>query len=154
MNWLLNFGRWTFGVLVLLWFLAPSRLGAQVSPHVPPNRLAQLQVPQPLVDVSSPVSLTAAFDPPTVQVGGKVFFRATVDAAEESIQWPEQMPVPAELKFLAQARGQIPGGAGGGLSSRHSLSLRVPGNGTRPFCHFQPGGERVWPAGENSRGGP
>jgi hypothetical protein len=111
---MLNLGCWMFGVGVLLLFLAPSQLVAQVSPHVSPNGLAQLQVAQPLVDVSSPVSVTAAFDPPTVQVGGKVFFRATVDAAQESIQWPEQIPAPAELKFLAQARGQIlevqPGG--------------------------------------------
>jgi hypothetical protein len=67
----------------------------------------QLQVAQPAVDVSSPVTATAAFDPPVVRVGEKSFYRVTVDATESSIQWPEKISAPPELQFGPGARGQL-----------------------------------------------
>lgn len=107
LSWLLLFG--------------PSLLVAQTPPQVPLNAQAQLQVPQPPVDVSSPVTATTSFDPPTARVGEKVFYRAAVDATESSVQWPETIPATAGLKFDPVARGQI---------------TRASGNDLRPLTVF------------------
>jgi hypothetical protein len=94
------------GLLSALLLASPA-LSAQTPPHIPPNALAQLQVPQPPPDLSAPVTVGASFDPPTARVGEKIFYRVTVGAPEPSIRWPERIPAPAELKFGAAARGQI-----------------------------------------------
>jgi hypothetical protein len=86
---------------------APFLLQAQTPPALPPGALSQLQVAQPPVDVSAPVSAVATFDPPVVRVGEKTFYRVTVDATESSIQWPNKIAAPAELKFGRNARGQV-----------------------------------------------
>ena len=99
-----NFGIYVVFPLVLL--IAPL-LNAQTPPQLPPGGLVQLQVAQPAVDVSSPVTATAQFDPPVVRVGEKTFYRVSVDATESSIQWPEELPVPGELRFGAKRSGQI-----------------------------------------------
>jgi hypothetical protein len=108
------FIRWMFGVRCSLFnvgfrclLLAPFGLFAQAPPQLPPGGLIQLQVPQPAVDVSSPVTATAAFDPPVVGPGGKAFYRVTVSATESSIQWPDEVAVPPGLKFGPGARGQL-----------------------------------------------
>jgi hypothetical protein len=93
--------------LLLPVLLAPFLLRAQAPPQLPPGGLMQLQVTQPPVDVSSPVTATAAFEPATVHVGEKTFYRVTVSATESAIQWPEGISAPAELKFGTTARGQI-----------------------------------------------
>lgn len=67
----------------------------------------QLQVAQPAVDVTTPVSATATFDPPVVHVGEKAFYRVNVDATESSIEWPDTLAAPAALKFGANTRGMI-----------------------------------------------
>jgi hypothetical protein len=101
-NWLLAVGCW----LLVVGFC--SSLPAQAPPQIPPGGLMQLQVPQPAVDVSaSPVTAAAAFDPPVVRPGEKTFYRVTVSATESSIQWPEAIAAPAELKFGPGARGQL-----------------------------------------------
>ena len=94
---------------VFFWalLLAPILLRAQAPQQLPPGGLIQIQVPQPVVDVSAPVTATAAFDPPVVRPGEKTFYRVTVSATESSIQWPDEIAAPAELKIGARARGQI-----------------------------------------------
>jgi hypothetical protein len=87
--------------------LMPFWLRAQSPPPVPAGGLMQLQVAQPAVDVSSPVTATAVFDPPVVRPGEKAFYRVTVDATESSIQWPDKMAMPPELKSGPNARGQL-----------------------------------------------
>jgi hypothetical protein len=103
-HWTLSVECWVLNVFFLL---VPLTIFAQTPPNVPLNAQAQLQVPQPPVDVSSPVTATASFDPPTARVGEKIFYRVAVDATESSIRWPEKIAAPAELKFTANARGQI-----------------------------------------------
>jgi hypothetical protein len=101
----MRFIRYPFALmLMLLW---PPLLLAQVSPHFPAQVLPQLQVPQPLVDVSSPVTATAAFDPPVARVGEAVFYRVSLDAAEASIQRPGEIPAPPGLRFTLEAHGQL-----------------------------------------------
>ena len=105
--WMLDVGCWMFGVVFRLLLLAPLLLRAQAPPQVPAGGLIQLQVAQSAVDVSSPVTATAAFDPPVVRAGEKTFYRVTVDATESSIQWPDEIAAPPELKFGQDARGQL-----------------------------------------------
>ena len=76
----------------MLALLSPPLLQAQTPVRLPPGALLQLQVPQPPVDVSSPVTAEAAFDPPVARVGENVFYRVSINAAEASIHWPEQLP--------------------------------------------------------------
>jgi hypothetical protein len=99
--------RFAFYKLLLPVLIAPMILPAQTPPQIPLAAQAQLQVAQPPVDITSPVTATAVFDPPTVRPGEKTIYRVTVSATESSIQWPEQISAPAELKFCANARGQI-----------------------------------------------
>lgn len=99
--------RWRrAGLRYFLW-LSPLMVAAQTSPRIPPGSQLQLQVAQPRVDVSTPVTATAAFDPPAVRPGGKAFYRVNVDATESSIEWPEALPAPAELLLGAKRSGQI-----------------------------------------------
>ena len=94
------------GVIHFL-LLTPLLVKSQTSPRIPPGSQLQLQVAQPMVDVSTPVTATAAFDPPAVPAGGKAFYRVNVDATESSIDWPDKLPVPAELQFGLKKSGQL-----------------------------------------------
>lgn len=93
--------------MVLPLLFVPFLLYAQVPLRLPPGGLIQLQVQQPKVDLSEPVTATATFDPPAVRAGEKTFYRVTVDATEASIQWPDEIAAPSELKFSPGARGQM-----------------------------------------------
>ena len=99
--------RWMFGFVFRCLLLLPMLLRAQAPPQIPPGGLIQLQVAQPAVDISSPVTATAVFDPPAVRPGEKTFYRVTVDATESSIQWPDEITAPQELKLGPNARGQL-----------------------------------------------
>jgi hypothetical protein len=84
-----------------------SSLWAQVSPQVPPEQAAKLQVPQPAPDITSPVTATANFDPPMARPGQSVYYRVALDGAGESIPWPGAISAPAELKFGTVSQGQL-----------------------------------------------
>ena len=101
--------------------LLPLPLVAQAPPNVPPGAQMQLQVAQPAVDVTSPVSATAAFDPPVAHVGEKTFYRVNVDATESSVQWPAEIPAPAGLEPGPNTSGQI---------------TQMQGNKFRPLASF------------------
>ena len=60
---------WLFVVGFFCFLPVPFSLLAQAPPQLPPGGLAQLQVAQPAVDVSSPVTAKAMFDPPVVPPG-------------------------------------------------------------------------------------
>lgn len=94
-------------VSLFLLLSLPLVLLAQTPPVLPPGGLIQLQIAQPTVDVSAPTTATAEFDPPAIHVGEKAFYRVSVDATESAIQWPDELPAPAELKFSAKTSGQI-----------------------------------------------
>ena len=91
----------------LFLLLTPFLLHAQTPPHLPPGGLIQLQVQQPGVDVTTPVTATATFDPPVVRPGEKAFYRVTLDSTESSILWPNELSTPDKLKFGASARGTL-----------------------------------------------
>ena len=106
-KWVLGVGCWMLDVLIILSFVTPFTLHAQLPPQVPAGAQAQLQVQQPLVDVSSPVTAVAEFDPPVTRPGEKVFYRITLDSTESAVQFPGELPAPAELHFGAHAGGQM-----------------------------------------------
>src|ERR1035441_6384378 len=120
-KWALNVDFSILNFLLSFLLLAPFCLRAQLPPQLPPGGLIQLQVAQPAVDVSSPVTATAAFDPPVVRAGEKTFYRVNVDATESSLEWPEAISAPAELIFGANARGQM---------------TQLQGNKFRPLASF------------------
>jgi hypothetical protein len=120
-HWMLDIRCWMFDVVIYFLLLAPFCLRAQLPPQLPPGGLIQLQVAQPAVDISSPVTATAAFDPPVVRAGGKTFYRVNADATESSLEWPEAISAPAELIFGANVRGQM---------------TQLQGNKFRPLASF------------------
>src|ERR1017187_3826007 len=120
-QWALNVECSMLNVLLSFLLLAPFSLTSQLPPQLPLGGLIQLQVAQPAVDVSSPVTATTAFDPPVVRAGEKTFYRVNVDATESSIEWPEAISAPAELRFGANARGQM---------------TQLQGNKFRPLASF------------------
>src|SRR5580698_2880140 len=77
---MLNVECWMLKILLGVLLAAPLLVRAQTPPHLPLGGLIQLQVAQPAVDVSSPVTATASFDPPMVRPGEKTLYRVNVDA--------------------------------------------------------------------------
>ena len=95
--------------IFLLPLLAPLLVQGQPAPQLPPGGVAQIMIPQPVVDTTplENISTTAMFDPPAVRPGEKTFYRITVDATQNSIDWPDEISAPPELKLGAGVRGQI-----------------------------------------------
>ena len=82
-------------------------LCAQVSLHVSPDQAAKLQVPQPGADVTSPVTVTATFDPPNARVGQTVYYRVVLDGAGGDVEWPGAISAPKELTLGPVVHGQL-----------------------------------------------
>jgi len=124
-----------FRLSAVFYFLlgVPFLLKAQTPLVVPPGAQIQLQVQQPAVDVTSPVTATAEFDPPVVRAGEKTFYRVNVDATESSVQWPDELPTPAELKFGSRARGMITQTLANGFRPLAAFVCEVEAAGTGHF---------------------
>jgi hypothetical protein len=99
-------GGWMFVVLLVC---AALPLRAQMPTQLPPDVSGQLLLQQSPVDISQPenITATAEFDPPTIRVGQKAFYRVTIEATQNSIAWPEKFTAPTGLKLGAEARGQV-----------------------------------------------
>ncbi|HEX7571005.1 MAG TPA: BatD family protein, partial [Verrucomicrobiae bacterium] len=95
-------------VLTLGFWLCGSCLPvrAQTNSPIPLNPQLQLILAQPLVDITTPVTATASFDPPVVGVGEKAVYRVTFSALEASLRWPPKIPAPAGLNMTPSAQGQ------------------------------------------------
>jgi hypothetical protein len=81
-------------------------LAAQAPPGAP-DPLMSLMLSQPKIDITSPIVVTAAFDPPIIAPGGKATYRVTVSALEASIDWPTTLSAARELELRPGGRGQI-----------------------------------------------
>ncbi len=79
---------------------------AQTPVQPTPDQLIQLMRSQPAVDISTPVTATATFDPPLVQPGEKSVYRVSFNAPLASVNWLEKLPAPASLEFHLSASGQ------------------------------------------------
>ena len=65
---------------------------AQPQPQPQPNPLMQLMLNQPPIDVTSPVVVTASFDPPAVRPGQKAIYRLTLNAIASNVRMPGKIP--------------------------------------------------------------
>src|SRR5471032_1658457 len=72
---------------------------AQTPGNPTADQLMQIMRSQPGVDISAPVTATAAFDPPLVRPGEKSIYRVTFNATAVSVNWPEKIPAPPDLKI-------------------------------------------------------
>jgi hypothetical protein len=100
-------GSWVFRLLPCLIWLLAFELPAQTNPPPQPNPLMQLMVSQPAVDINSPVTVKAVFDPPVVGVGEKAVYRISLNALEPSVRFPQEMGFPHGLESTLSSRGQI-----------------------------------------------
>jgi len=95
-----------------------------------------LMLAQPKIDVESPVTPLATFDPPVVRPGEKAIYRVTFNALEESIEWPPKMPVPANVELVAGGHGQMLSMVAASLQPRTTFNFRLrakdPGQVTIP----------------------
>src|SRR5262249_3803416 len=87
--------------------------------------LMQLMMSQPPVDLTSPVTPTAVFDPPVVRPGEQAIYRVTFNALEESIDWPDHIQAPAELELRPGARAQTLQNAGSIIKPFTLFNTRV-----------------------------
>lgn len=85
----------------------------------------QLMLSQPRIDMDSPVSPVATFDPPVVRRGEVAIYRVTLNALETAVDWPDRIPVPAGLSAQLGGHGQILAMAAGLLAPRTSFNYRV-----------------------------
>lgn len=74
-----------------------------------------LMLSQPRIDVDSPVTPTAAFDPPMIQPGQRATYRVLLNALETSIEWPEKPLSAGKLTLVPGGRGQLMSMAGPSL---------------------------------------
>ncbi|MDB6109294.1 MAG: hypothetical protein JWR69_1044 [Pedosphaera sp.] len=86
------------------------------------------------IDMDSPVTAKAEFDPPTVPVGGRAIYRIVLNALDESVKVPDQLPAPSGLAFSPGGRGQAyqPTGAGR-LQPQTTINFRVTAGNTGTF---------------------
>ncbi len=75
-------------------------------PQPSPDPLMNLMLSQPRIDVESPVTASASFDPPIIQPGEISTYRVTFNALEESIEWRDNLTAPANLELRRGGHGQ------------------------------------------------
>lgn len=94
-------------ILVLACLLCSAAIRAQ-SPATPPatDPLMSLMLTQPRIDTESPVVAAATFEPAAVHPGESATYRVVFNALEESVEWPQELAAPAELRLRAGAHGQ------------------------------------------------
>ena len=125
--WMLEVGIWTFAFLAL----AQPQFPNSTPPQDP---LMTLMMSQPRIDTTSPVRVSASFDPPTVRPGEKSIYRVTFSALEESIDWPLKISGSEGLQMSPGAHGQILQMTGPALVPVTSFNTRVRATATGQFA--------------------
>jgi BatD DUF11 like domain len=74
-----------------------------------------LMLSQPRIDVDSPVTPMAAFDPPVIRPGQRATYRVVLNALETSIEWPEKPLSAGKMTLMPGGRGQLMSMAGPSL---------------------------------------
>lgn len=127
------FGFYSGGMFLGVWVFLFAACGLSVfaqSPAPPNNQLIQLMMSQPQVDISSPVTATATFDPPVVRPGEKSIYRVSLNAPEASIQGSAEISAPS-LKLQRITSGEIVQQNGGMLRTLTTFNFdaRAPSPG-------------------------
>jgi hypothetical protein len=88
--------------------LSFALMAVRAQPALPPlhDPLMSLMVSQPKIEIATQVVATSVFDPPVVRPGERSVLRVTFNALEESVDWPEHITVPPQLKLQPGAHGQ------------------------------------------------
>ncbi len=96
------------------------------SPDTPPDLFNSLISSAASIDMDSPVTARAEFDPPVVAAGGRAIFRIVLTALDESVKQPDQLPAPGGLTVTPGGRAQNyqPTGTGR-LQPQTTLNYRV-----------------------------
>ena len=85
----------------------------------------QLMLTQPRIDIASNITVTAAFDPPVVRPGQLAVYHVSFNALEESIVWPQDIPVVPGLDIVPGAHGHALILGGGAYEPRSGFNFRV-----------------------------
>ncbi|MBN2506905.1 MAG: BatD family protein [Verrucomicrobia bacterium] len=121
----------------------PGAAPVRVTPRVPAAQpgpgmdpLLNLMLQQPSIDIESPASALAEFDPPVIPAGGRSTYRIVITALNEVITVPPALPAPSALQVTPGGRGQAFAMLGNKLQPRTTINYRVtttvPGNYTIP----------------------
>jgi hypothetical protein len=80
----------------------------QVAPPSPstPDEFDMMVASAASFDMDAPVEVQAEFDPPVAVVGGRVVYRITVSALDESLHVPDKLTLPQGLELRAGGRNQ------------------------------------------------
>jgi hypothetical protein len=91
------------------WFMLAMAVGLPLFAQAPPvqDPLMNLMLTQPRIDISTNVTATAAFEPPSVGPGEEAVYRVTLNALEESITWPAEISTSSAAAIRAGAHGQV-----------------------------------------------
>jgi hypothetical protein len=86
------------------------------------------------IDMESPVTARVEFDPPTVAVGGRATYRIVLNALNESVKVPDQLPVPDGLELSPGGRAQSYQPTGGPrMQPQTTINFRAVANSTGTF---------------------
>jgi hypothetical protein len=109
------------------WLVSTGWAQAATQPQ-PQDPLITLLMSQPKIELSAPVRVSATFDPPAVKLGGTSVYRVTFSALEDSVDWPEDLAMPAGLEAHPGGRGQILQMAGPTMEPRSGFNYHVRAN--------------------------
>src|SRR6266704_2163693 len=89
--------------------LTPNSPGMQGAPRLAPTNqdlFNALIGSAASIDMDSPVAARVEFDPPVVPLGGRSVYRIVLNALDESVKLPDQLPSSEGLQLQAGGRGQ------------------------------------------------
>ncbi|MRR39297.1 hypothetical protein EG829_32565, partial [bacterium] len=110
--------------------------------------LMTLMQSQPRMQLDAPVVASAFFDPPAVRPNEKSVLRITLNAIEDTIEWPEELSsAPPELNLRRGAQGQILQMSGTNMEARttflYDAMPSAAGNYTVPSFRVNAMGKAV-----------
>jgi hypothetical protein len=85
------------------------------------------------IEIPTARKVTVAFDPPVVRPGEQAFLRVTLNALEESIEWPTKLAAPPELEIRPGAHEQMMHFTGATMQPRTAFNYRVRPSGVGLF---------------------
>lgn len=84
-----------------------------------------LMLAQPKIDIESPVTPMAFFDPPIVRPGQLAIYRITLNALEESVELPAELPARPKVRLLPGGHGQMLAMLGATVQPRTSFNFHL-----------------------------
>jgi len=134
---------------MLLLLTVPGALAVNGQAPVAPtgSALIQLMTSQPSVDLSAPVTATAAFDPPVARAGAVAVYRVRLNALESAIRWPEPPGARTGQPLRPTAHGQVYQAVAGGVQPFTTFNFvtapLAPGRHTVPEYTIEVNGRPV-----------